>query len=261
MPCLESTLHIRCQDYMQKGSAKWLYSGTYTMSDGGQWIYGSMIISSRFNKMTILGSHIYFFAFVPAINIYRDKFGVVLLDGTYKTNRYGLPLLNIIGTTAMNTTIHIANVFIRQEEQQDYVWALQQLQNLISRHDIQLLQVFYSDAELVLINVVEVIFPGIPHLLCIWHIIKNVETHARKNTFRQIRDDEATFRVEGYHSTLKKWLFTSGGDLLTIHSRIRHWWVLSTNKYWAEKAIDETRVINRLRKPIYDAVNTVRRCE
>ncbi|GMF37210.1 unnamed protein product [Phytophthora fragariaefolia] len=247
-----------------------------------------------------------FFAYVSAINIYRENFDVVQLDCTYKTNRAtGLRL------------------------------GITQLKAMISQYDIQLPQVFYSDAELALINAVEVVFPGIPHLLCLWHIVKNVETHASTNIYRQIRDDrvsrsgtvtwkdseahrnfcdaflrvvsspteaeyefrhlelymlssveaayvddvwlslwkrrivrcwtnsvvhfgmQATSQVEGYHSTLKKWLLTSRGDLLTLHSRIRHWWVLSTNKYWAAKATDETRVINRLRQPLYDGVNTV----
>ncbi|GMF58602.1 unnamed protein product [Phytophthora fragariaefolia] len=44
-----------------------------------------------------------FFAYVPAINISRENFDVVQLDCTYKTNRYGLSLLNIMGTTGMNT--------------------------------------------------------------------------------------------------------------------------------------------------------------
>ncbi|KAE9030228.1 hypothetical protein PR003_g5857 [Phytophthora rubi] len=53
-------------------------------------------------------------------------------------------------------------------------------------------QVFFSDAELALINALEATFPGIPHLLCLWHVVKIVETHTRRNTFRQVRDDEAS---------------------------------------------------------------------
>jgi hypothetical protein len=32
----------------------------------------------------------------------------------------------------------------------------------------------------------------------------------------------ATSRVEGYHATLKSWLGSSTGDLLTIHTRMEH---------------------------------------
>ncbi|KAE8906316.1 hypothetical protein PF005_g5502 [Phytophthora fragariae] len=53
-------------------------------------------------------------------------------------------------------------------------------------------QVFFSDAELALITALEATFPGITHLLCLWHMVKNVETHARRNTFRRVRDVEAS---------------------------------------------------------------------
>lgn len=36
---------------------------------------------------------------------------VVLMDGRYKTNRYWVPLLHIIGMTALNTTFTLASCF------------------------------------------------------------------------------------------------------------------------------------------------------
>ncbi|EGZ27481.1 hypothetical protein PHYSODRAFT_411633, partial [Phytophthora sojae] len=34
----------------------------------------------------------------------------------------------------------------------------------------------------------------------------------------------ASSRVEGYHAAMTEWLGTSTGDVLTVHSRMEHWW-------------------------------------
>lgn len=77
-----------------------------------------------------------FFARHDAIDIYRNNYDVVLMIYTYRTNRFNMPLFNIVGVTGMNTTIHIAQVFLSGEEERDYQWALRQLKQLLSEHDI-----------------------------------------------------------------------------------------------------------------------------
>jgi len=38
-----------------------------------------------------------------------------MLDYTYKTNYYDIPLLNVIGIIGNNTTIYLVNVFLSSE--------------------------------------------------------------------------------------------------------------------------------------------------
>ncbi|KAE9023198.1 hypothetical protein PF005_g4851 [Phytophthora fragariae] len=91
-----------------------------------------------------------FFAFEPAIDIYCDNSDVILLECTYKTNRFGVPLLNIVGITGTNSTIHVAQAFIRNEKEPDYAWAFRQLYAMMEQRNIGHPQVFSSDAELAL---------------------------------------------------------------------------------------------------------------
>ena len=49
---------------------------------------------------------------------------------TYKVNRYNVPLLSIVGTTRLNTSFYIANIFLVGKHEDDYVQAMKQLKQL-----------------------------------------------------------------------------------------------------------------------------------
>jgi MULE transposase domain len=49
---------------------------------------------------------------------------VLILDATYKTNRFNLPLINICTMTATNETLLIGQAFVTHEEIGDYEWVL-----------------------------------------------------------------------------------------------------------------------------------------
>ncbi|KAJ8563987.1 hypothetical protein ON010_g7359 [Phytophthora cinnamomi] len=94
-----------------------------------------------------------------------------------------MPLLNIVGVTGMNPTSHIGQAFLSGETKGDYDWALTQLLNLQREHNIPAPQVFLVDRDLAFLNALELIFVRIPVLLCLWHIMKDVQAHARRRSF------------------------------------------------------------------------------
>jgi hypothetical protein len=108
-----------------------------------------------------------FFAFGPGIEVFKENYDIILLDCTYKTNRFGMPLLNIVGVSSTNATVHIAQAFIKTEQQPDYEWAIQQLLLMMTENCIPSPQVVFSDADLALINALERELPSVPHLLCL----------------------------------------------------------------------------------------------
>uniref|UniRef100_A0AAV2Z140 MULE transposase domain-containing protein n=1 Tax=Lagenidium giganteum TaxID=4803 RepID=A0AAV2Z140_9STRA len=110
------------------------------------------------------------FAHNDALRKFDANPDVIMMDCTYKTNRFGMPLLNVVGITGMNTTIHIAQVFMRGETNEDCEWALRQL----------------------LLNALKSVFPETPVLLCLWHIFKDEQAHARKRSFPQVVDTANT---------------------------------------------------------------------
>jgi hypothetical protein len=54
----------------------------------------------------------------------------LVLDGTFKTNRFNMTLINIVGLTATNETFLCGQALLAHEETTDYVWLLQWLKKL-----------------------------------------------------------------------------------------------------------------------------------
>ena len=61
-----------------------------------------------------------FIAHPKSVEILQDNHDILLLDCTYKTNKYRLPLLNIILVTALHRTINLGFVFLHSEKEKDY---------------------------------------------------------------------------------------------------------------------------------------------
>ncbi|GAU24734.1 hypothetical protein TSUD_355630 [Trifolium subterraneum] len=87
------------------------------------------------------------------------------MDCTYKTNKYRLPLLEIVGTTSTNLTFNVGFAYMESEKTDNYRWALEKLKGLFTKQDI-LPQVIVTDRELALMNAIESVFPHAVNLLC-----------------------------------------------------------------------------------------------
>ncbi len=61
---------------------------------------------------------------------------VLIMDCIYKTNRYKMPLLIIIGVIALNTTFYAAFCFMKGENYSDYVWVMEALMHLYNYLDM-----------------------------------------------------------------------------------------------------------------------------
>ena len=107
---------------------------------------------------------------------------------------YRFPLLHIVGMACTGQQFSIAFVLMSHETQEFYTWALQQLRLIWLEQEIP--KVFVTDREMSLVNAIEEEF--IPkdidngndieyidtaiqnphqnsvHLLCMWHINKNI---------------------------------------------------------------------------------------
>jgi histone-lysine N-methyltransferase SETD2 len=97
---------------------------------------------------------------------------VVLVDCTYKTNCYNLPLLQIVECTSTGKTFCITLELIHHERQESYEWAYMRLRELFDPNALP--NVFVSDREQASMNAVEKVFPDARVLLCCFHIVKNV---------------------------------------------------------------------------------------
>ncbi|CAG8691830.1 12082_t:CDS:1 [Funneliformis caledonium] len=113
-----------------------------------------------------------FFAHNESVALTHQYSSVLLMDCTYKTNKFKMPLLDIVGITSFNITFYSCFVFMKGEERIDYQWALTHIARLFD--GISRPGVIVTDRELALMNALEIIFPDLANLLCLWHINKNI---------------------------------------------------------------------------------------
>nr|CCA18753.1 Mutatorlike element transposase putative [Albugo laibachii Nc14] len=86
---------------------------------------------------------------------------VVLLDCTYKKNKFKMPMLDSVGIT--------------QKEENNYVWALNAPKSVLERgQNAENPRVLVSDNDSALPKAEKRVFQNASSLLCRWHINKNV---------------------------------------------------------------------------------------
>ena len=116
--------------------------------------------------------HDLFWAYPGSIDLLRVFSHVLIMDCTYKTNRYHLSLLEIVGVTSTDLTFLIAFAYIDTEREDNYTWALERLRSILDADVLS--ELIVTDRDLALLNVIERVFSTAKHLLCRWHISKNV---------------------------------------------------------------------------------------
>ena len=90
---------------------------------------------------------------------------VFLINNTYKTNRYRLPLLDSVGVTPTGMTFSAGFAYLEGECVNNIEWDLEWFQGLFLRRD-RLFVVIVTDRDLVLMNAVKTAFPESTNLLC-----------------------------------------------------------------------------------------------
>ena len=102
---------------------------------------------------------------------------VLLMDNIYKTNKYRLPLLEIVGVISTGLILSVAFVVLSNEREYNFVWALQKLKGLLLMVDHH--EVIVCDRDLALMNAISIVFPEFHNLLCRFHINKNVKARCK----------------------------------------------------------------------------------
>ncbi|ETI36582.1 hypothetical protein F443_17329 [Phytophthora nicotianae P1569] len=111
-------------------------------------------------------------------NLYKFHSDVIVMDCTYKTNKFDLPLLNVISLT--DTALPVCQAWLPGEKRTDYTWALNMFRLLMLEYDVPVSRVIAHDRDLALMNALARVFPDVPTILCRWHMNKIVLSKARE---------------------------------------------------------------------------------
>ncbi|KAI1004016.1 hypothetical protein K3495_g4200 [Podosphaera aphanis] len=102
---------------------------------------------------------------------------VLLLDATYQTNKFSLPLLHIAVVACTGHTFTIGFCFLSKEDEYSYNTAISWLRELLDGTEPT---VFITGKDSSLKNALHKNLPGVPHILCTWHATNNIEKRAIK---------------------------------------------------------------------------------
>jgi hypothetical protein len=143
------------------------------LSDGN-YTYGHRLLSDGQTVSDI------FFAHHESIKLFNLFLTVLLLDSTYKTNKYKLPLLEFVGTTSTEQTFSVGFALLSAEKESNFVWALQKCRELLKQREHP--DVVVTGRDNALMNDVDNVFPRSVKLLCRYHISCNVRGNCKGKT-------------------------------------------------------------------------------
>jgi hypothetical protein len=164
----------------------------------GQWVFRHTLDAD--NHVTVL-----FAMHKTSLEMLKHHPWVLSMDCTYKTNRYNMPLLDIIGFTCTGASFYLGWAFLANEREETYKIVLEYLAEmyqhireanlsalglldtfptaLTTPSDIDLAtpdifpatpSTILTDKESGLINAIHNIFPDTYTMICIWHINMNL---------------------------------------------------------------------------------------
>ncbi|KAK6267500.1 hypothetical protein QUC31_011660 [Theobroma cacao] len=102
-------------------------------------------------------------------------FGDVLAyDTTYKKNTFNLPLLVFIGVNHHHMTTIFALALLTNEDAESYIWSLTTfLECMMNKKPISVV----IDGDRAMRKALEMVFPGVRHRLCSWHLARNAQAN------------------------------------------------------------------------------------
>ncbi|XP_026398983.1 PKS-NRPS hybrid synthetase CHGG_01239-like isoform X2 [Papaver somniferum] len=119
-----------------------------------------------------------FWAHPESLQLVLGFHSVLIVDCTYKTNRFGSPLLRIAGVTSTGKLFTVAFIFMEAETEDHYAWALTRLKRLFSPNALP--STFVTDGELKLVNAIGSVFPKAKWLFCTLHVLKKVSENCKQ---------------------------------------------------------------------------------
>lgn len=118
---------------------------------------------------------------------------VLIIDATYKVNRYKMPVIHVCGITATNKTFDVGFCFVKTEKTMVYLWFAEHLRALYDQLSLTP-SLIVTDNDAALINAISRphTFSSVKRVLCLWHIKQNVRVHL----FREVKVTKGMPTVE-----------------------------------------------------------------
>ncbi|CAK8543126.1 unnamed protein product [Lathyrus sativus] len=94
-----------------------------------------------------------FWTHPDSIKLFNTFSTMLILDSTYKTNSYRLPLFEMVSVTSTEKTYAIGFAFLECEKKDNFTWALEMCRSLL-KDQVEIPKVIVTDRDTALMNVV-----------------------------------------------------------------------------------------------------------
>jgi len=153
---------------------------------------------------------------------------VLVMDSTYKTNTYRIPLFEIVGVTSTKMTYSVVFVVLSFEQENNFIWALEMLVGLLTSK-LNMPNVIVTDRDPTLMKAVANVLPKTYHVLCYFHIEKNVKSRCitdcrvkAKPSGAKVVDKDAKKADDDKHCELVKKIVRAWSDVVNSPTEVSY---------------------------------------
>jgi hypothetical protein len=131
---------------------------------------------------------------------------VLVMDTTFKTNRFHWPLLIVCGINEHWQTIVFAIALVHHQTTTTFTWALQQMQLAVGPEKLAAVTCVVTDGDSAMSAAITELLPQALHLRCIWHLEQNLRSNLNNvvadldEFIKQWNDVVAQEDEQGFHS-------------------------------------------------------------
>ena len=110
-----------------------------------------------------------FWAHPTSIKLFNNFPTVLVMNSTYKTNMYKMPMFEIVGVTSTDLTYSVGFGFVTHEKEENFVWFLQMMRKLL-KSKMNMPMVVVTDRDMSLMKAVANVFPKNYAMNCYFHV-------------------------------------------------------------------------------------------
>ena len=137
--------------------------------------FTSRVVTDDRNQLTGI-----IFAYRRSLEKFLAMSFVLLMDATYKTNKFNMPLLLFSSVDPLGYSYVVACYLLRDETITSYNMALSAFKQLFAPRVI-IVSAIITDQDNALMSAIASQFPASSHQLCRWHLQMNVQKNFKKN--------------------------------------------------------------------------------
>ncbi|MGH7240017.1 MAG: transposase [Candidatus Saccharimonadales bacterium] len=124
---------------------------------------------------------------------------LIIMDTTCKTNRFGLPLLVLVGVNQYYHTVILAVAVIAHETADMFTWALQAVRDCVGMNVWSRVKCIATDGDAAMQLAINNVLPHAKHLRCTYHLEQNIRSNMKKVPMRA---NEITQLIEQWQNVI-----------------------------------------------------------